>query len=373
MVLCFPTLGFAQVKKADSTYYMEVNFRLDSSVLSAKQKAKIDSVLEEVPVDILKDVQIYGYTDSLASDAYNLVLSKRRVQSVLKYLVYKGLDPIRVKADYYGEQNPKYDNGPSERYKNRRVALYFTLDFSMIPPPDKKLTDLEFKKGDKIRIPNLNFVGNQPIPVPESFDVLSQLLEVMHKYPDLKIELQGHVCCSDDQELSEDRARMVYDFLVGNGIEASRMTYKGFSNKRPLFKERTEKDRALNRRVEVLVISNSDKVVKTTPAKTKIDLRAPVLGVTFIPNKSRLYPAGDFMLTLIAESIRNHTNINYEFVIFDNINNTRLTQQRAAIIERTLISKKVNREVFNVITSPKTQNMTSSQNNNLMMVKISQK
>lgn len=372
LILLFYGL-FVQAQANDSVVMLEINFALDSHTLSAKAKEKVDSLLTILPLPVFSSVEVYGHTDSLAGIEYNRELSKRRVQSILAYLVYQGLDPMRAKADYYGEERPKYDNSAESRAKNRRCEIYFLVDPALLPTPELKLTDLEFKKGNRIRIPNLNFVGNQPIPVGESFKSLEDLLRVMQKYPDLKIELQGHVCCSDNPELSEARARMVYDFLVGNGISSKRMSYKGFSNSKPLFKERSDKEKALNRRVEILVISNTDAVASVPADQPKIDLRAPVLGVKFFPGKRRLYPAGDFHLTLIAEMMKESSGLYFEFVIFDNINNSSLTNSRVSGMERALTDKRVDRSIFTVTKMSKTPGMPDSDNDNMMMVKISQR
>ena len=371
LVLFGLTMVSAQTK--DSTLILEVNFDLDSSILSRKQKDKVDSLLTIIPIPIYKQIEIYGHTDSFASVDYNRDLSKRRVSSILQYLVLQGLDPLRVKADYYGEERPKYDNSAETRAKNRRCEVHFHVDPGALPMPNLKLTDLEFKTGNRVRIPNLNFVGNQPIPIGDSFETLKDLLRVMQKYPDLKIQLQGHVCCNDNLELSQDRAKMVHDFLVGNGIDASRMTHKGFSNKKPLFKETSDENKAMNRRVEILVLKNSDRVLPIPAEETKVDLRAPVLSVTFFPNKRRLYPSGDFMLNLIADMIKESSGLYYEFVIFDNINDSKLTGMRVAGFERALLDFKVDKSKFNVSSQGKLPNMPTSVNNNLIMVKISKR
>lgn len=367
------TLNFATAQTGDSTLVFEINFGLDSYTLSRAQKAKVDSVLELAPISVVKHVDVYGHTDSLAGIEYNRQLSKRRVQSILTYLVYNGLDPLLVDADYYGEERPKYDNAAETRARNRRVEVHLTIDPSLFPKPEYRITSEKFKKGERIRLPNLNFVGNQPIPVAQSFDVLKDLLLVMMMHPDLQIELQGHVCCNDNLELSVERAKMVHDFLVGNGIDQSRLSYQGFSNKKPLFKEKTEREKALNRRVEVLVIDNSDKVVNVTKLDKKLDLRAPVLGVTFFTKKSRLTPQGDHSLSLIAEMMQNPENLNFEFVIFDNIKDNGLTKTRGLTIDRTLKSMNVKQDIFLVRSQTANSKMPYSDNNNYLMVQISEK
>ncbi len=363
----------AQAAKGDSVVFLEVNFDLDAFALETLQKAKMDSVFAVLPFTVLKGVEVYGHTDSLASQEYNRILSKRRVQSILAYMVYNGLDPMKIKADYYGEEKPRYQNSADERFRNRRCEIYFIIDPTRIPAPDQKLTDLEFKTGDKIRIPNLNFVGNQPIPVQQSFGPLQELLQVMQKFPEMKVQLQGHVCCGNDQQLSVERAKMVYEFLAANGVDPNRMSYQGFSNTQPLFKEISDKEKALNRRVEVYVISNPGTTAPIDGGTPTVNLRAPVLNVEFFPQKSRLYPAGHFMLTLVSEMMNQPGDLFYEFVVFDNINNPRLTKSRAASIERTLTDLKVKKDIFRVRTSNKTETMPTSDNLNFLMVEITER
>lgn len=94
---------------------------------------------------------------------------------------------------------------------------------------------------------------------------LNQLLNALIKNPHLKIELQGHFCCQSylgdgpDNDtglnnLSEARAKAVYDFLVQGGIGPNRLRYKGMGNYFPRVNpEITEADCIANRRIEAVV------------------------------------------------------------------------------------------------------------------------
>jgi len=68
-----------------------------------------------------------GHTDSNASDKYNVKLSQRRTESVVKMLVEKyGIDKSRLTAKGYGESQPIADNKTKEgRQKNRRIVANF--------------------------------------------------------------------------------------------------------------------------------------------------------------------------------------------------------------------------------------------------------
>ncbi len=361
--------GLEIIAQKDTLIYYELRFDLDSDRLSNSEKDGLDSLLQSYPISILKELKLYGHTDSLADIEYNKDLSKRRVQAVLQYLVYNGLDPLIVITDYYGEEKPRYSNAPDKRFKNRRVELELLLDLSLLPDPEQKLSEQKLQTGDKVRLANLNFVGNQAIPMWHSIDELRELLLVMQQNPDLEISLQGHVCCSNDFELSVARSRMVYDFLVAQGISKVRLDYKGFGNKVPLFEEVDDQSRALNRRVEVEVLYNSE-IRKEIKPKKRLRVEAPVMSIQFISGGARLSPSGDFMLTLISEMLKKSEGFEYEFIVYDNINNKRLSTQRASTIERTLNRKGVDRRSFKVSTKPNKAGLPKTADYNWIRLQI---
>lgn len=66
--------------------------------------------------------EIAGHTDNVGSDQANLALSQKRAQSVVDFLISEGIDPKRLKAQGYGESQPKADNStPEGRELNRRI------------------------------------------------------------------------------------------------------------------------------------------------------------------------------------------------------------------------------------------------------------
>ena len=69
-------------------------------------------------------VEIDGHTDSTGPAEYNMVLSQKRAQAVMKYFVDNGVDAGRLTAKGFGLTQPVADNGTKEgRAKNRRVEL----------------------------------------------------------------------------------------------------------------------------------------------------------------------------------------------------------------------------------------------------------
>ena len=72
----------------------------------------------------LRLVRVEGHTDDRGSDSYNLDLSQRRAESVVSYLVSRGVEPQSLSPVGYGETQPIADNrSPEGRADNRRVEF----------------------------------------------------------------------------------------------------------------------------------------------------------------------------------------------------------------------------------------------------------
>lgn len=101
-----------------------VNFDLDAVRLTPNAKAILDQVGDALLSITSVDVEIGGHTDSQGSEAYNQKLSRERAQAVKDYLVDRGVDPIRMTVEGYGESQPVAPNDTFEgRALNRRVEL----------------------------------------------------------------------------------------------------------------------------------------------------------------------------------------------------------------------------------------------------------
>lgn len=89
---------------------------------------------------------------------------------------------------------------------------------------------------------------------------LGNLVTILKKYPDTNIEIHGHTdskgSASYNQNLSEQRANAVSNYLVNKDISSSRLTSIGYGEEKPKFSNLTEEDRAKNRRVEFAITAN---------------------------------------------------------------------------------------------------------------------
>src|SRR5690554_723173 len=109
----------------------------------------------------------------------------------------------------------------------------------------------------------------------ESFDLLDEIATVINDNPRIKkIEIQGHTDSSGrasfNDKLSEERAKSVHDYLVNKGVDAERLTYKGYGSNQPLVpvaegEKESSEVAAQNRRVEFIILEQ-DEIKRTVPA-----------------------------------------------------------------------------------------------------------
>jgi len=115
-----------------------------------------------------------------------------------------------------------------------------------------------------IDLRGVNFDFDKSKLRPDAIEILNQAIEVLKKYPELKVEVAGHTDSigtdAYNQKLSERRAKAVYDYLTSNGVDAGRLIGPhGYGKTRPIAPN-TNPDgtdnpegRAKNRRTELNV------------------------------------------------------------------------------------------------------------------------
>ncbi len=98
------------------------------------------------------------------------------------------------------------------------------------------------------------FAFNKAIIRSRSFTILNTVVQVLHDYPHITVEVQGHTdsrgADAYNLRLSQSRADAVRDYLVQHGIDPARLTSRGYGETRPIESNRTAEGRADNRRVE---------------------------------------------------------------------------------------------------------------------------
>ena len=244
---------------------IDIFYDVDRYVLTDQQQEAIISFLDTFNLDQTYQIYIKGFADASGTTEANLLLSQRRADQVTQFLKanYPGLiDSISFVG--MGE----VPSGISERRQHRKVNIQLE---STAPgqPIEQKLPFGEPKVGYTFELKNINFKLSKPILLRESYPHLKQLFLWLKKYPNVIIEVQGHVCCSTDADveaekagirtfgmiLSKERAKIICEILQKSGIDGNRLKYKGFGFTQPKhYPELSNEDRKGNRRVEVKVL-----------------------------------------------------------------------------------------------------------------------
>lgn len=119
----------------------------------------------------------------------------------------------------------------------------------VISAEDRSVLDLAMRA--------IQFESGSAIILAKSYHTLDKVAEVMLKYPDYYLIINGHTdnvgSTRVNQALSEKRARACYNYLVSRGVKSKRMIYAGFGGDKPLTSNRKEEGRAINRRVEFIM------------------------------------------------------------------------------------------------------------------------
>jgi outer membrane protein OmpA-like peptidoglycan-associated protein len=105
-------------------------FDLDKADLRPESMVSLDKLVETLNDNPNIVIELGSHTDSRASDAYNMELSDRRAQSVVNYLIEKGIARDRLVPKGYGESNPKVvDKKDNTAYAFLPVGTVLTEDF----------------------------------------------------------------------------------------------------------------------------------------------------------------------------------------------------------------------------------------------------
>jgi outer membrane protein OmpA-like peptidoglycan-associated protein len=276
LLLLFIVVHFSNAQERFVVYFDNNKFELNKT-----EQAKLDKwILENKTSKILS---ITGSTDEVGSSGFNDTLSQKRVNSIYSKVNGK----IKIREDFksisLGEKGATSPN----KAENRKAIIHYILEKDLareneilgikpkvvveeeIVPIEEETMNfpegatLEDKielstKGTLIRLEDINFHVNTFAIIPSSKKSIDELIYVLKKYPKLKIEIQGHICCvnKDARNLSLDRARQVKRILMSEGIDDKRVKVKGFGVSKPKFAipEKSEFEAARNRRVEIMIL-----------------------------------------------------------------------------------------------------------------------
>ena len=274
----FLLLPFSFFGQESVSFYFENN----KSELNQKELVKLNIWIAANKKS--KILSITGSTDEVGSTGYNDTLSQKRVD----YIFNKVKTAVKIREDFksisLGEKGAK----SKIKAENRKAIIVFLQEKDLAkeaelikpkvvetPKPDEIVPieekDMHFpegatleekielsKPGTLIVMPEIQFYKNSFGIMPSSKPSIDELVYIMDKNPNLRIEIQGHICCvtQDHNNLSLERAKQVRRVLISYSIRQDRMVVKGYGVTKPKFPipEATEVQALANRRVEIMIL-----------------------------------------------------------------------------------------------------------------------
>jgi len=215
--------------------------------------------------------EVLGFTDTVGTVEYNESLAMSRIESVLNILDRK-TNPSGQRETCITITGEKY--GIDSNYTD---SAYRRVDILLLKPSsfDSKINSRSVRLTHQEQFQKLTFLmenfaadtslqevlirlairyyPNEDRHYNVYEDELKRLYTFMHDNPTIHAHIRGHVCCGHDYALSSNRAFKVYKYLTSRGIDKGRLSFKGYSNTKPVvYPEVTEYDKLQNRRVDVV-------------------------------------------------------------------------------------------------------------------------
>jgi outer membrane protein OmpA-like peptidoglycan-associated protein/tetratricopeptide (TPR) repeat protein len=169
-------------------------------------------------------LEIGAHTDAVGTSEYNLDLSQRRAEALKAYLVKKGITQDRLKAKGYGETQIKNRCKEGVKCSNEEHAENRRTEFKVIGHTG-------FKVGDVIKVDEIGYQMNKDVLDMKKSKGLQEIIHIL-KNGSISVEIRSHTDAKGTSDynlqLSERRAKAVYDYLIQNGISKHRLKYKGY-------------------------------------------------------------------------------------------------------------------------------------------------
>ena len=204
----------------------------------------------------LKEVQVQR--EALASETKNLALLTEKLTaekdtiSAERDAVKADRDKVAADRDAVKAERDKVA-AEREAIKKERDDLAGMLKGALSSVADTT----ETARGVIVSLSGILFDVGKATLKPASQLSVAKLAGILMVFPNMNLSIEGYTDSTGSNELnmrlSADRARSVYEFLMGQGISNRRMRYQGFGPDNPVAPNDTEGNRSKNRRVEVVL------------------------------------------------------------------------------------------------------------------------
>ena len=180
--------------------------------------------------------------------------SMRKILKVVSEDEY--LDWASKQPSYYMSNIRFTDADP---YKNKLFDFEIASRKQDFDQAVKGVLSMNNPQDTTLRFKYVNFETGSARLTPLSRYEIDNLLSLIKGSGTMSVQLAGHTDNTGDadqnQVLSQSRAKAVYDYLVVNGIDSTRLNYVGYGQNRPLDTNDTDSGRATNRRTEFRILT----------------------------------------------------------------------------------------------------------------------
>lgn len=217
--------------------FANIEFGFNQTTVPGKHRQQLNALVNYMKENPNFIMQLSGHTDDVGTDEVNIAASKQRAMMIYNYLIDQGIDPKRIKYEFYGESKPLAENNSAaNRAKNRRV-------------------ELEVEKFSFYR--HINYGIASDYLNDEAMKTLDEAISFFKSNPGKSIELNGYTditgAVAYNRALSKRRAEGAKKYMVGRGVPEDKIRYEFFGTSNPVSPNNSEETRQLNRRVEILI------------------------------------------------------------------------------------------------------------------------
>jgi outer membrane protein OmpA-like peptidoglycan-associated protein len=207
------------------------------------------------------NAEIGVHTTILGSPADNLTLSQSRADNVKDYLTKKGISSDRTVAKGYGDTMPLADNStPLGRKKNNRTELKVLSGGR--EDGGKKILNVAPDAGGVASFDNLKFNAGSSELDANAVASLNEMANYLKSNPDIVMEIGVHSftegTAEENLKMSRERARIIKEFLVAQGIDGDRLIEKGYGSTKKLVNDNSAIGKSKNSRTEFKVVDLGD-------------------------------------------------------------------------------------------------------------------
>jgi len=136
-----------------------INYEFGSWELLPESKVALDTVVEVLVFNPTITIELMAHTDHVGSDQFNFDLSQKRAQSVVDYLIEKGINPQRLVAKGYGETWPKkITRAMAKQYDFLKRNDELTEEFIMALPEEQQEITRAINRRTEFRVLSTDFI-----------------------------------------------------------------------------------------------------------------------------------------------------------------------------------------------------------------------